>query len=103
MMVSKAAPVCGNPECMKAITDPDEQKEKTFLIEATGRVISLFRHDACALKYGAQNRGLRPVTPEDLKLILSPASAMKRFLDDRRKSRDLGIPTRKSHPGTVTR
>lgn len=80
-------PICWSLDCMKPILSPSEREEKKFLVLATGRVISLVRHDACARKYGSKNSGLRLVSQEDLRTLLSPASAMKNMLAERRRKK----------------
>jgi hypothetical protein len=80
-------PICGRLDCLKPISCLPGQEEKKFLILATGQVISLVRHDACARKYDSDNSGLRLVSQEDLKTILSPASAMRNMLAERRRKK----------------
>ena len=70
---------CGR--CLRTIDDPEDAKEKYFLVKKTGEVLALHRHAACTLT-GGEN--LVRVEKADLKLLLSPASAMRNMLRHRR-------------------
>lgn len=84
-MSMKSNPICMRPGCLKPITNADEQKEKTFIIVETGQVIALRRHDACAEKYDG---AIKRATDVELRALLSPASARKNMLADRRRNKE---------------
>lgn len=77
-------PICQRPDCRKPIEDPVEAAEKRFVVVATGEVITLVRHDACAGKYAGT---LRPATQEDVRAFMSPSSRRKIALERRRRTK----------------
>lgn len=76
--------ICQRPDCRRPITDPEEAAEKRFVVVATGEVIALRRHDACAEKYAGS---LRPAKSEDVRKFLSPSFSRKLALERRRKAK----------------
>ena len=69
---------------MVEVRDGEAAAEKFFLDETNGRVISLVRHEVCAEKYTTPGSRFRRISPEEKKLLLSPASAFKNELAARR-------------------
>lgn len=86
---------------MKPIMDPIEQREKTFLVVATGQVITLRRHDACAEQYNTSD--FRRVTSSEVAQTLSPAATRKRALDRRRASQSKFEAHKRALPPEVFR
>ena len=95
-MTEKSPTICTRPGCLKPITDPAEAAEKKFIVVKSGQIITLRRHDACAEKYAGGS--IRRATPEDVRMALSPASAMKRMLAERRRQKEAPTKAR-----TITR
>jgi len=75
--------ICSRPSCGLEITSAQEARERVYIAASSSSVFSKRMHDACAAAWEAERPGIRPAAPDDLRLLLSPASARTRMMADR--------------------